>query len=436
MIYNSTLLGNQYKIMKLKDCIVRINTGLNPRNNFALGNGDIKYITAKNLTRAGYIDFSTCDYIDSKAKKIIRKRSGLQIGNILFSSRAPIGQCHLIKEEPDYYDIGESIFCIEVDENIILPEYLCLYLTSDLFIHLASKNVSGSVIKEIRLSTLLDMDIVIPQIEIQEKIAGIINAIDEKLLLNKSICFDLKTLAKEIYDYWFVQFDFPDENGKPYKSSGGRMVWSKELNWKIPEGWEITTLKDKYRIERGISYTSKDIESGKGIAMINLACIDRSRNYRDGELKYYDGKITDKDYVHHNDLLIACTDLTRKREIIGCPILVPNDSVNYTYSMDIAKISFCDDLDDLYMYMTLRTNHYHKYIKEWASGTNVLHLNLEGLDWYPICVPPKHLQERMAKIVEYAHNQISVKLSENRQLTELRDFLLPMLMNGQIKIDP
>ena len=98
--------------------------------------------------------------------------------------------------------------------------------------------------------------------------------------------------------------------------------------------------------------------------MINLACIDRNRNYRDGKLKYLNSKIPDSMILNPEELLIACTDLTREREIIGCPILVPCDGVKYTYSMDIAKIAFSNtELNDLYMYMALRTDFYHNYIK-------------------------------------------------------------------------
>ena len=262
-----------------------------------------------------------------------------------------------------------------------------------------------------------------------------LSTIDSQIENNNAICSDLEGMVKLLYDYWFVQFDFPDENGKPYKSSGGNMVWNEKLKREIPAGWEVKTLRGLYEIERGISYTSDDIASGCGVPMINLACIDRNRNYRDGELKYFSGSVPNDSYLKAGDLLIACTDLTRECEIIGCPILVPDDGNRYTYSMDIAKISFpSPSMNDLYMYMTLRTNFYHNYIKKWASGTNVLHLNLEGLDWYPVWLPPIDLQEKFARMIGDIHSKKSEILLENQQLISLRDFLLPMLMNGQITV--
>lgn len=246
----------------------------------------------------------------------------------------------------------------------------------------------------------------IPEKSEQNKIVAVYQSISSKISNNNAICADLEGMAKDLYDYWFVQFDFPDENGKPYKSSGGKMVWNDELKREIPEGWEVKALKGLYQIDRGLSYTSKDIEAGVGVPMLNLACVDTSRNYRDGELKYHAGKIPDSAFVNAGDLMIACTDLTRERAIIGCPILVPDDGLRYTYSMDLAKISFSSSLlDEMYMYMTLRTEFYHNYIKEWASGTTVLHLNLKGIDWYNISIPPVSLQEKYATIMRDVHSK-------------------------------
>ena len=239
-----------------------------------------------------------------------------------------------------------------------------------------------------------------------------------------------------LYDYWFLQFEFPNKDGKPYKSSGGTMVWNKQLKCEVPAGWQITTLKGLFNIERGVSYTSKDIEGIDGVPMINLASVDTNRNYKPGELKYYSGKATDKSILQAYDLLIACTDLTRNADIVGCPILVPDDSRSYIFSTDMAKItSATDKLDEMYLYMTLRTDFYHNYIKRWASGTNVLHLNLDGLDWYATWLPPIDLQKKYGEIIKKIHRQKCILMAENENLISLRNWLLPMLMNGQATVE-
>lgn len=339
-----------------------------------------------------------------------------------------VGIPQLIKGK--YWPHNTSLFTTDLKGNNL--EYL-YYLLINLHI---DKLKTGSNIPTLNRNDIYPM--VVPfetDVLMQGRIAAVLSSIDEKIINNKAISSDLEAMAKLLFDFWFVQFDFPDENGKPYKSSGGSMIWNDELKREIPEGWDVAPLKGLYSIERGLSYTSDDISLGVGVPMINLACIDRDRNYRDGELKYYANKVPEDAYLKAGELLIACTDLTREREIIGCPVLVPDDGKNYTYSMDIAKISFPTGcFNDMYMYMALRTDFYHNYIKMWASGTNVLHLNLEGLDWYKICIPPIDLQNNFAALIRNIHSRKSDIITENQQLASLRDFLLPMLMNGQVKV--
>ena len=318
---------------------------------------------------------------------------------------------------------------------MLIPLFLSFYLNKPETKKWISLHAVGSSMPNINSEILSKVPIVLPDKREQDSIASFLDNIDNKISNNNDICSDLESMAKLLYDYWFVQFDFPDENGKPYKSSGGKMVWNEELKREIPDGWEVSTLKGKYDIKRGISYTSKDIESGDGTPMINLACIDIKRNYRDGEIKYYNGNVTPENLLSPNDLLIACTDLTRNADIVGSPILTPNDGNTYTFSMDIAKLIPNEaELNPIYLYMALRTEYYHKYIKRWASGTNVLHLDLTGLDWYKMWFPPKALQDRFADAIISFEERKHKTMVENQELASLRDFLLPMLMNGQVKV--
>ena len=132
------------------------------------------------------------------------------------------------------------------------------------------------------------------------------------------------------------------------------------------------------------------------------------------------------------DMLIACTDLTRQADIIGSPVLVMNDK-KYTFSMDLAKLNICDEnIYKLYLYMTLRTDFYHQYIKGFATGTTVLHLNTIEIEWYKILIPPIDLQENFSQIIKNIYLQTCKNIYENQTLATLRDWLLPMLMNGQV----
>ena len=164
-IYNEELnkeIPENWKVLKIKDCINHINTGLNPRDNFVLGKGTIKYITVKNINENGTLDFSNCDLIDENARNIIHNRSNIKKDDILFASIAPLGRCYLIMENPKNWDINESVFSIRPNNKIISSVYLYRYLMSEYFVKKAEHSSTGSVFNGIRINVLENMNIVIP----------------------------------------------------------------------------------------------------------------------------------------------------------------------------------------------------------------------------------------------------------------------------------
>lgn len=165
MVYNSTLkreIPEGWEVKTVADCIEHVNTGLNPRQNFTLGNGTIKYITVKNLRADGTIDFSNCDIINEEARKKVHKRSDIQINDILFASIAPLGRCHIILNEPKDWEINESVFSIRPSINIVSPFYLFIYFTSKWFVQKAEKDSAGSIFAGIRINSLLEIPIIVP----------------------------------------------------------------------------------------------------------------------------------------------------------------------------------------------------------------------------------------------------------------------------------
>ncbi len=159
---NGHIIPENWRVGKVQDAISNICTGLNPRDNFILGSGNMKYITVKNLTTSGILDFSGCDTIDESARAIVHARSRIQVGDILFASIAPLGRCYLIQSEPIDWDINESVFSIRANNNIVTPTFLYLYFMSDAFIKQATSSSTGSIFKGIRINTLLDTEICIP----------------------------------------------------------------------------------------------------------------------------------------------------------------------------------------------------------------------------------------------------------------------------------
>lgn len=185
MVWNSTIKDSipaGWRVFSLKEVVQHIHTGLNPRDNFVLGNGSIKYITVKNLTINGKLDFKGCDTIDEKARTMVHNRSDIMIGDILFASIAPLGRCFLITDEPTDWDINESVFSIRPNSSIS-SEYLYAFLTSNRFISTATNSSTGSIFKGIRINDLLDTNVLVPC----KSVLDSFTAFSKKLLRLKTV---------------------------------------------------------------------------------------------------------------------------------------------------------------------------------------------------------------------------------------------------------
>lgn len=282
-----------------------------------------------------------------------------------------------------------------------------------------------------------NIEIDLPCCEVQTSIAKTLSSIDSKIDNNNAICADLEGMAKLLYDYWFVQFDFPDENGKPYKSSGGKMARNEELKREIPEGWEVIRLGDCITSDRGISYNSTTLE-GNGVPMINLASFNVDSTYKASGLKTYSGAYGKEQVLRPYDLVMCNTQQTAidpAKDIIGRTLLVPDifdgDIVS---SHHVTSIHVSDDALKYYLHAESKTSWFHKYVAGFASGTNILGLDFKGVLNYKMPIPPKEIMSKFANISHSSEARKNEIIRENADLVSLRDFLLPMLMNGQVKV--
>lgn len=197
MVWNDELkreIPEGWEVKCVKNCIQHINTGLNPRKNFILGNGNIKYITVKNLTTEGTIDWTLCETVDNEAREIIHKRSDVSKGDILFASIAPLGRCVLVEEDPKNWDINESVFSIRPNYDRISSEYLYMYFMSEYFIKKAEHTSTGSVFSGIRISALENMLIITPPINIVIKFTKLIETVLYKKYNNEKENQELASL--------------------------------------------------------------------------------------------------------------------------------------------------------------------------------------------------------------------------------------------------
>ena len=189
MVWNEQLKRNipqNWKVGTVSDCVDKISTGLNPRDNFVLGNGNIRYITVKNLTATGSLDFSGCDIIDEDARAIVHRRSDISVGDILFASIAPLGRCYLIQQAPVDWDINESVFSIRSKTDTVTPEFMYLYFQSDNFIQKATNTSTGSIFKGIRINTLLDTALIVPELQVCKRFTDAVKPLLAEINNNSS----------------------------------------------------------------------------------------------------------------------------------------------------------------------------------------------------------------------------------------------------------
>ena len=388
-----------------------------------------KLITSKNITGDG-INISDAYFISEQDYFEINKRSKVYQWDILFSMIGTVGNLYLEeKSDIDYAIKNIGVFSCR-DE--FKAKWLFYYLQSPMARNHIKRFLNGAVQKFLSLKQLRDFPI-LPFEKDKISIVEILSALDKKIALNKQINARLEQMAKTLYDYWFVQFDFPDANGKPYKSSGGEMVFDETLKREIPKGWEVKNLGEHISIKRGISYKSNEIKD-TGIPFINLNSFYLDGKFKFEGTKFFTGKTKNDDFISSGDLLIAVTDVTRNADIIGKAFILPDlFNASPVMSCDVAKIS-SSELNNFYLERLFNSDSYHEYIKYFASGTLVLHLDIKGISWFDTYIPPKILLDKFEDFCRDIHLRIVETEKQNYRLTQLRDFLLPMLMNGQVSV--
>ncbi|MFS9297185.1 restriction endonuclease subunit S [Streptococcus oralis] len=243
-------------------------------------------------------------YIDEKIyREYKEKYSYPKKGDILISAAGTIGKTVIFDGEDSYFQ-DSNIVWIENDESKVTNQFLYYFLQTNPFI-----TTNGSTIKRLYNDNLRDTKIPnVPSIQQQNQITDILGALDKKIQINNQINQELEAMAKTLYDYWFVQFDFPDQNGKPYKSSGGKMVYNPELKREIPERWGVEKLGELIQLERGVTYAKSDIvEKTTNDAIGVLRATNITRNVMDlNDLVYLTkDKINNKQIIKQNETLIV-----------------------------------------------------------------------------------------------------------------------------------
>ena len=353
------------------------------------------------------------------------KRVTPQYGDIVFSYEATLGRYALIPK--DFYGcLGRRLAIIRnVSKDIDTLWLYYYFLSPEWKQFIQSKIIKGSTVNRISVEDFPTYTVPNISIKVQRKIANILSKIDEKIALNNNINDNLEQQAKLIYDYWFTQFDFPDENGKPYCSSGGKMVWNEQLKRNIPENWKVAQLKDIFNVS-GKPISRDDCQTDAYYTPIDV--IPKRTITFAGGLSAAEANSSLQVYEENNILLGAM------RVYFHRVCISAQSGITRTTTL-VLKPKVDEYLG--YAYQVLNDDNAILYATQHSSGTQQPYIKWNDvLENYRFAMPsnPKLLYE-YSKISEPLITKAKNCARETEQLRKLRDWLLPMLMNGQATIN-
>ena len=356
-------------------------------------------------------------------------RAHLEPNDILFVNKGTPGRSCIVPT-PINFVAAQDMVGLRFKKEYH-PYYMLAVLRSNEIQQTIKNNYVGLVIPHYRKQELVKLKLPILDKSKRDEIGHLYYILSKKIELNNQINTELEAMAKTLYDYWFVQFDFPDENGKPYKSSGGKMVFNETLKREIPVGWENTTIGKISKLVRGVSYGKEDILQS---AEINSIKILRATNLSGNQIDINNPVIVNKKLVSEQQIL-------NKFDIL---ITMSSGSIDhigkngfYYFEEVVSFGAFCakfvpNDNYKFYIYNYLQSPYLKATIKNECLGTNINNLNGSLVNNFKIVNPDSNTLEKFNKKIESIYENIANTQKQNQELAQLRDWLLPMLMNGQV----
>lgn len=390
-----------------------------------LDNGDYYLVTGVDITDEHRIDFSKCYYVD-KVRYEMDDKIQLQNGDIIVTKDGTIGKIALIDKLDKPATLNSHLFLIRnLKSDVLDNQFLFYILRSERFQKYASNNTSGSNIPAFTQKNISEFEVDLPPIKTQQKVANILKSIDDKIINNNAINAELEAMAKTIYDYWFLQFEFPDENGKPYKSSGGKMVYNEELKREIPEGWDVAKVIDCVDMVNGYPFSSDDYVPDGPYKLYTI------KNVQDGHIvadvdNYIDSlpdKLPDACILEPSDIIMSLTGN------VGRVGLVYEN--NALLNQRVVKL-VPHNHHIAYTYLLFRDGYMKTRMDNLAIGAAQKNLSPVNVGNLLVQVPSEILLQSFDKICNPIVEKIVKNYQENQELASLRDFLLPLLMNGQV----
>lgn len=360
---------------------------------------------------------TSVDELKGQFKKTIVK------DDILFSEIRPANRrfAKVTTEDTKDYVVSTKLMVLRKYNEDVDLEYFYYCLTNQPFLDILQRRAENRIgsFPQITFDLLSEYAFPIPPISEQKRISSVISTLDKKIAINRAINQNLEAMAKLLYDYWFVQFDFPNEEGKPYKSSGGEMVWNEKFKREIPKGWKASMLAEEIELQYGFPFSTELFTE-----QVTSVPVVRIRDILDNSVSAYTTEeVSERYLLQKQDLLIGMDG--------NFHINYWTDNVSYLNQRSVrlraknsSNVSIVQAKYDIQPYIKAK--------EERAKGSTVGHLSDKDMkDLYVLVCPNKKLREKFDSIL----SMIVKSRNEITFLTKQRDELLPLLMNGQITIE-
>ena len=394
IIQNTTTM----KVLKIKDIVrtISITHKFDKDKLIAINTSDVENGIMHDGTLTAIED------LKGQFKKTVQK------GDILFSEIRPANRRFALVTKDDCADyvVSTKLMVLRKYNNEVDLRYFYYCLTNQPFLDMLQRKAENRIgsFPQITFDLLSEYAFPVPSLSEQEKIANIIFSLDHKIELNKQINDNLEAMAKQLYDYWFVQFDFPNEDGNPYKSSGGAMVWNDKLKREIPQGWNFCFLEDLLTIRNGRDH--KHLVDG-------IYPVYGSG----GEMR----KVSE--YLYDGESVL----MPRKGSLNN--IMYVNEAFWTVDTMFYSemKLSNCAK----YIYYTIKDIDFTR----WDSGTGVPSMTSSTLYSIKLVKPQNETLKKFDEMISPLFEHMKQISEQNVVLTKQRDELLPLLMNGQASVN-
>ena len=404
----------------------KISSGLTPlRSNTSFWeNGSIPWLKTEQLGVKYIYDTNEKISKNALAETSIKINPKNTLSVAMYGEGKTRGSVSILKSEMTTNQACCNIF---IDENKANHEYVYYFLKMR---YENLRNLSSGVRKNLNSNDLKNFKINLPNaINDQQKIAYILSTLDDKIELNNKINSELEVIAKTLYDYWFMQFDFPDENGKPYKNNGGKMVFDEKLKRKIPEGWKIDNLKNN-----SLSKLLKpkiDEFDGEKKYLATAAVQNQNINFQAEKITFEDRPSRANMQPIENSIWFAKMKNSKK---VLCFSEYSKKFLNdFILSTGFAGLK-CEK-DSLEYIWGFINNDRFEFIKDGlANGATQEAINNDTMVFINLIIPQDKILNKYHLKTKSIYQKVYNNQIENQKLVELRDWLLPMLMNGQVAV--